>query len=25
MFIGQFKHSLDDKGRLSVPVKFRDQ
>lgn len=24
MFIGQFSHTLDDKGRLSVPVKFRD-
>lgn len=23
MFIGQFRHTLDDKGRLSVPVKFR--
>jgi MraZ protein len=25
MFIGQYRHTLDDKGRLSVPVKFRDQ
>jgi MraZ protein len=24
MFIGQYSHTLDDKGRLSVPVKFRD-
>lgn len=23
MFIGQFSHTLDEKGRLSVPVKFR--
>lgn len=23
MFIGEFRHTLDDKGRLSVPVKFR--
>ena len=23
MFIGQYRHTLDDKGRLSVPVKFR--
>ncbi|HOX40837.1 MAG TPA: division/cell wall cluster transcriptional repressor MraZ [bacterium] len=25
MFIGEFSHTIDDKGRLSVPVKFRDQ
>jgi MraZ protein len=24
MFIGEYNHSIDDKGRLSVPVKFRD-
>ncbi len=23
MFIGEYQHSLDDKGRLAVPVKFR--
>lgn len=23
MFIGEFKHNLDEKGRLAVPVKFR--
>jgi MraZ protein len=23
MFIGEFHHTLDDKGRISVPVKFR--
>ena len=23
MFIGEYHHSLDDKGRLAVPVKFR--
>ena len=23
MFIGEYQHSLDDKGRVSVPVKFR--
>ncbi len=23
MFIGEFRHTLDDKGRLAVPVKFR--
>lgn len=25
MFIGEFHHTLDDKGRLAVPVKFRVQ
>ncbi|MDE1988773.1 MAG: division/cell wall cluster transcriptional repressor MraZ, partial [Patescibacteria group bacterium] len=25
MFIGEFSHSLDIKGRLAVPAKFRDQ
>lgn len=24
MFIGQYRHTLDEKGRLSVPVKYRD-
>jgi MraZ protein len=24
MFSGQFEYSLDDKGRLSIPAKFRD-
>jgi len=23
MFIGEYHHSLDDKGRLAIPVKFR--
>lgn len=23
MFIGEFHHSIDDKGRLAIPVKFR--
>jgi MraZ protein len=23
MFIGEFRHTLDDKGRVSVPIKFR--
>ena len=25
MFIGEYSHSLDDKGRVVVPVKFRDR
>jgi MraZ protein len=25
MFIGEFHHTLDDKGRLAIPVKFRTQ
>ena len=25
MFIGEYQHSLDDKGRVSVPVKFRGE
>jgi len=24
MFLGQYQHSLDDKGRLTIPVAFRD-
>lgn len=24
MFIGEYKHNLDDKGRIAVPTKFRD-
>jgi len=23
MFIGEFQHAIDDKGRLAIPVKFR--
>lgn len=23
MFIGEYKHSVDDKGRLAIPMKFR--
>lgn len=25
MFLGQFCHNLDEKGRLTVPARFRDQ
>lgn len=25
MFIGEYTHSIDDKGRLAIPVKFRAQ
>jgi len=25
MFIGEYKHNLDDKGRLAIPAKFRDK
>jgi MraZ protein len=24
MFLGQFRHTIDDKGRLTVPARFRD-
>lgn len=23
MFVGEFSHSIDDKGRLAIPIKFR--
>ena len=25
LFLGEYQHSLDDKGRLVLPAKFRDQ
>lgn len=25
MFIGEYKHNLDDKGRMAIPAKFRDK
>jgi MraZ protein len=25
VFLGEFSHTLDDKGRLTIPAKFRDQ
>lgn len=25
MFLGQFEHTLDDKGRISIPAKFRPE
>lgn len=25
MFLGEYTHNLDDKGRLTIPAKFRDQ
>jgi MraZ protein len=25
MFFGEFEHTIDDKGRLTIPVRFRDE
>jgi len=25
MFLGEYQHSLDSKGRITIPAKFRDQ
>lgn len=25
MFLGEYSHSIDDKGRLAIPVKFRNE
>lgn len=25
MFLGEYEHNMDDKGRLAVPARFRDQ
>lgn len=25
MFIGEYSHNLDDKGRLAIPIKFRNE
>ncbi len=25
MFLGEFEHSVDDKGRLTIPARFRDE
>lgn len=24
MFLGQYQHSIDDKGRLTIPARYRD-
>jgi MraZ protein len=25
MFLGQYNHTLDDKGRMTIPARFRDR
>ena len=25
MFLGQYEHSLDEKGRLTIPSRFREE
>jgi len=25
MFLGQYQHNIDEKGRLTIPARFRDQ
>ena len=25
MFLGQYEHSIDEKGRMTIPVRYRDQ
>ncbi|HBQ25603.1 MAG TPA: cell division/cell wall cluster transcriptional repressor MraZ, partial [Syntrophomonas sp.] len=25
MFLGEYQHSLDAKGRITIPARFRDQ